>query len=574
MRSRADRIMSKKQKFKQKYCKCLINLWLNTVRSIQRPTIASTYILEKTGVMKLKSCSCRLVYIACRQSFLNIKLCFSMLFLTRSIRLPSSGVALPSIPGRGVGSYLPSSATRGGHSFPASGISTGLPSPSSVSSPTSSGVHRRLSGGSSSPSPGHGTSGNTNNNGSVLPGSRLSPLDKMAAMKAGGAGIGRENSSRLAYDSSDDRGSRPSPPSGHGLKVSFDSVVKEYGGDSGGGGGDSPTTPGYLRASLSGKEGSLKHRILTRPSDSEPPSGEDSPGSDRERRSSQQQHVLIRDEPAHKRAKYSSSPLPPTSPLLSGGTQPFHGREESSRGNSGSNSRSSHQHHVASHHQHSALSGSSTSTTSNHGSGGGYHTGGLSSQAGTSHLPPPHTNYQPHAHQQQTSHYQQQRYHGQPLQGDISGNNNTTTVNKNTRDSSGSSSIQHQAHSSYHGIPTSTPSRRRPSSSSTSPPAHDLPAAPRSPPPQLPPPSQSSSSSHLQYPQHFMKGSIIQLADGSLKRVEDLQTEDFVSSAQVSTDLKVDSSTVVRIEEHQERGTAMLSFSVGEHRVQVGSCHF
>ena len=76
---------------------------------------------------------------------------------------------------------------------------------------------------------------------------------------------------------------------------------------------------------------------------------------------------------------------------------------------------------------------------------------------------------------------------------------------------------------------------------------------------------------HLHYPPHFIKGSIIQLANGDLKRVEDLQTEDFVSSAQVSADLKVDSSTVVRIEEHPELGIATLGFSVGEHRVQVGT---
>ncbi|XP_057280783.1 ataxin-1-like isoform X2 [Pezoporus wallicus] len=45
-------------------------------------------------------------------------------------------------------------------------------------------------------------------------------------------------------------------------------------------------------------------------------------------------------------------------------------------------------------------------------------------------------------------------------------------------------------------------------------------------PAQLQPPS----SSHL--PSHFMKGAIIQLATGELKRVEDLQTQDFVRSAE------------------------------------------
>lgn len=44
-----------------------------------------------------------------------------------------------------------------------------------------------------------------------------------------------------------------------------------------------------------------------------------------------------------------------------------------------------------------------------------------------------------------------------------------------------------------------------------------------------------------------------------------------MQSADISTDLKIDSSTVVRIEENHERGTAILGFSVGEQRVQVRS---
>ena len=71
------------------------------------------------------------------------------------------------------------------------------------------------------------------------------------------------------------------------------------------------------------------------------------------------------------------------------------------------------------------------------------------------------------------------------------------------------------------------------------------------------------------YPAHFMKGSIIQLANGELKRVEELRTDDFISSADVSADLKIDSSTVVRIEENAQRGTAILGFSVGTQRIQV-----
>ncbi|XP_021343823.1 ataxin-1-like isoform X2 [Mizuhopecten yessoensis] len=76
-------------------------------------------------------------------------------------------------------------------------------------------------------------------------------------------------------------------------------------------------------------------------------------------------------------------------------------------------------------------------------------------------------------------------------------------------------------------------------------------------------------SSNLHYPPHFMKGSIIQLANGELKRVEDLQTDDFGQSADISSDLKIDSSTVVRMEEKCDRSTVVLGFVVGEHRVQV-----
>ncbi|XP_064640007.1 ataxin-1-like [Lineus longissimus] len=84
-----------------------------------------------------------------------------------------------------------------------------------------------------------------------------------------------------------------------------------------------------------------------------------------------------------------------------------------------------------------------------------------------------------------------------------------------------------------------------------------------------PPPLQPSYPNTPHYPPHFMRGSIIQLANGELKRVEDLRTDDFVHSADISGDLKIDSSTVVRIEEIHDRNTVLLSFSVGEHRVQV-----
>ncbi|NXG16543.1 ATX1L protein, partial [Grallaria varia] len=80
---------------------------------------------------------------------------------------------------------------------------------------------------------------------------------------------------------------------------------------------------------------------------------------------------------------------------------------------------------------------------------------------------------------------------------------------------------------------------------------------------QLQPPSSS------QLPSHFMRGAIIQLATGELKRVEDLQTQDFVRSAEVSGGLKIDSSTVVDIQESQWPGLVTLHFVVGEQQSKV-----
>ncbi|MEQ2162833.1 hypothetical protein GOODEAATRI_023955, partial [Goodea atripinnis] len=71
-------------------------------------------------------------------------------------------------------------------------------------------------------------------------------------------------------------------------------------------------------------------------------------------------------------------------------------------------------------------------------------------------------------------------------------------------------------------------------------------------------------------PSHFMKGAIIQLATGELKRVEDLQTQDFVRSAEVSGGLKIDSSMVMDIRPSQQRpGLVCLHFTVGEQQSKV-----
>lgn len=109
------------------------------------------------------------------------------------------------------------------------------------------------------------------------------------------------------------------------------------------------------------------------------------------------------------------------------------------------------------------------------------------------------------------------------------------------------------------------------------PPANTAPSPASSAPSPTPPPApvsiqaspSVSSSSPVPLPPFFMRGSIIQLADGELKRVEDLKTEDFIQSAEISSELKIDSSTVERIDSGQTPNAVVIQFSVGELKAQV-----
>merc|ERR1719402_9520 len=71
------------------------------------------------------------------------------------------------------------------------------------------------------------------------------------------------------------------------------------------------------------------------------------------------------------------------------------------------------------------------------------------------------------------------------------------------------------------------------------------------------------------YPAHFTKGSLIQLANGEMKKVEDLETEDFIRSAEFSPDVRIDHSPVVKLDPVPATGSVLLSFSVGKQRIQV-----
>lgn len=79
----------------------------------------------------------------------------------------------------------------------------------------------------------------------------------------------------------------------------------------------------------------------------------------------------------------------------------------------------------------------------------------------------------------------------------------------------------------------------------------------------------AQSYSHLQYPIYFHKGSIIQLANGKVKKVEEMSTQDFIESAVQSPDLCADSSVVIKIEQKLINRSALLTFLVGKGKVQV-----
>ncbi|EJW86672.1 hypothetical protein WUBG_02417, partial [Wuchereria bancrofti] len=71
------------------------------------------------------------------------------------------------------------------------------------------------------------------------------------------------------------------------------------------------------------------------------------------------------------------------------------------------------------------------------------------------------------------------------------------------------------------------------------------------------------------YPSHFMRGTVIRLQSGQLKRVEEMSTEDFVLSAAMKTDLVLCNSRVIRIQETEKDRQVLVTFAVGEQRILV-----
>ena len=80
-----------------------------------------------------------------------------------------------------------------------------------------------------------------------------------------------------------------------------------------------------------------------------------------------------------------------------------------------------------------------------------------------------------------------------------------------------------------------------------------------------------SSSNNNNSSPYFRAGSLIQLASGHMKKVEDLNTDDFVTSAATCPDISIDQARVARLEQSPDTGLFTIVFSVtrGQEMVSV-----
>lgn len=84
-----------------------------------------------------------------------------------------------------------------------------------------------------------------------------------------------------------------------------------------------------------------------------------------------------------------------------------------------------------------------------------------------------------------------------------------------------------------------------------------------------PPRSPKKTLNNNLSPGSFAKGSLIQLHNGELRKIEDMRTEDFISSAERSPELRLAESTVVKIEDNQHMGNATITLTYNQRRAQV-----
>lgn len=73
------------------------------------------------------------------------------------------------------------------------------------------------------------------------------------------------------------------------------------------------------------------------------------------------------------------------------------------------------------------------------------------------------------------------------------------------------------------------------------------------------------SSNNNNAPTNFTKGSLIELANGELRRVEDMRTEDFISSSSKNPDLQLADTTVVKI--LPQANNILITFSYNNLKV-------
>lgn len=84
-----------------------------------------------------------------------------------------------------------------------------------------------------------------------------------------------------------------------------------------------------------------------------------------------------------------------------------------------------------------------------------------------------------------------------------------------------------------------------------------------------PPQSPAKTFNNNAVPVNFAKGSLIQLANGTMRKVEDMKTEDFVLSAERSPELRLENSTVIKIEENPITRTVTITLTYNQRRTQV-----
>ncbi|XP_074029701.1 ataxin 1 isoform X2 [Leptinotarsa decemlineata] len=85
-----------------------------------------------------------------------------------------------------------------------------------------------------------------------------------------------------------------------------------------------------------------------------------------------------------------------------------------------------------------------------------------------------------------------------------------------------------------------------------------------------PPRSPKKTLNNNTLPSNFAKGSLIQLFNGELRRIEDMRTEDFIISAERSPELRLAESTVLKIDENPQTENATITLTYNNRRAQVG----